>query len=168
MSTSHLSVSCARCYSLCYDNAFLAAHRLNSSQSTLISHRLPHIRVLNQDIECTALLIYFLVLTCNVNLGLFSSHRTMTSSISNTSQISGKSLSVSSHTPIQQQTQATAPAFESSSRRSSSHSGSSFAAPRNNQSSKKKHRNQRRPQLGDEDAFAESVSSPCITWKHQG
>jgi hypothetical protein len=80
----------------------------------------------------------------------------MNPATSNTST-PGKSVNVSSHSPLQQN-QVISPGFES--RRSASHTAPTHysASPRNNQGNRKQHKNSRKPRLADEDAMAESVS----------
>jgi hypothetical protein len=89
---------------------------------------------------------------------------TMNSGPPNASTSGGKSLNISSshtHSPLQQQQtqQLLSPGFESGSRRSSSYSSAIHASGRNNQGRRKQHKSSRRPQLVDEDAMAESVST---------
>lgn len=91
------------------------------------------------------------------------SSRTMTSAPPNASTSGGKSLNISSHSPLQQhQAQITSPSFDSSSRRSHQSSPVHINA-RNNQGSRKQHKNSRKPRFADEDEMAESVSHPVLT-----
>ncbi|TVY87306.1 putative RING finger protein [Lachnellula willkommii] len=81
----------------------------------------------------------------------------MTSAPPNASTSGGKSLNISSHSPLQQhQTQVTSPPFDSSSRRSGHQSSPIHTSARNNQVRKKHHKNFTKPRLGNDDEMAES------------